>query len=195
MPAPQVAPSPGAGPAKGRTSMSEKERVKMINANANKSPSNTPVSNSRSVNSANPMRSPSSYFRTDPEKKKVLDKLDTLLDSFNIQALLGFALIISLFLTDICILVNLDADFTPIVDGVMIVIFVAFVIECVALVIAKEKYFLGFFFWMDVLGECSCNNSVIIILANVRNNFITRTFSPPPTPTPTRFARTQAPSP
>jgi len=155
--------------------LSEKERVKAIQHNAkdahkasvplnkvgglkkggvNGSPSSTPIVPSRTV-TASPLRSPSTYFRQDAEKKKKLDYLDDLLDSFNIQGILGVLLILSLFLTDMCIIFNLHEDNQVYIDSIMLIIFIAFILECTALVIAKEKYFLGFFFWMDVLGTLS----------------------------------------
>lgn len=77
------------------------------------------------------------------------------LDRVSVQLFLGMLLFMSLYLTEVWTLANANMDADVALDVMLIVIFVIFSIECILLTAAKPGYFMGFFFWMDILGTAS----------------------------------------
>ena len=96
---------------------------------------------------------PSVYFKRN--NKKGMAKLEKLIDGFTMQSILGVMLIISLFLPDLWIVSNGHEDADWGIDLLMFVIFLSFIAECVVLVMTKDDYYNGFFFYMDIVGTLS----------------------------------------
>ncbi|GMH79737.1 hypothetical protein TrST_g5350 [Triparma strigata] len=96
---------------------------------------------------------PSVYFKRN--NKKGMVKLEKLIDGFTMQSILGVMLIISLFLPDLWIVSNGHEDADWGIDLLMFVIFLSFIAECVVLVMTKDDYYNGFFFYMDIVGTLS----------------------------------------
>jgi len=98
---------------------------------------------------------PSRAFKRAPKRKRLADWLEKTVDGFYCQTILGVFLIASLFIVDFWILANGREEHDVIIDSFMMLIFISFIVECVILVLTKETYFNGFFFYMDVIGTLS----------------------------------------
>mmetsp|Transcript_16408 Transcript_16408/g.33785 ORF Transcript_16408/g.33785 Transcript_16408/m.33785 type:complete len:302 (-) Transcript_16408:2021-2926(-) len=98
---------------------------------------------------------PSRVFKRTPKRKKFAEWLEKTVDGFACQTFLGIALIASLFVVDVWIMANGKEEHDVAVDSVMMFIFISFVIECFVLIVTKDHYFNGFFFYMDVIGTLS----------------------------------------
>ncbi|GMH80217.1 hypothetical protein TL16_g08452 [Triparma laevis f. inornata] len=110
------------------------------------------MSNSSNTNY---LSKPSAYFKRSGKGKKAMAKLEKLIDGFAMQSILGVALIISLFLPDLWIVSNGHEDSDWGIDLLMFIIFISFIAECIALVMTKDDYYNGFFFYMDIVGTLS----------------------------------------
>jgi hypothetical protein len=71
------------------------------------------------------------------------------------QLFLGVCLVVTLFLVDAWTLGNAHDSADPIKYGILCAILGIFSLETMLLSIAHREYFLGFFFWMDILGTLS----------------------------------------
>lgn len=71
------------------------------------------------------------------------------------QLFLGVLLLLSLFLAESWVLGNAPDSHNDTLYGILMVIFVLFSLETVALSVVQPKYFLSFFFWMDLVGTLS----------------------------------------
>mmetsp|Transcript_11345 Transcript_11345/g.14743 ORF Transcript_11345/g.14743 Transcript_11345/m.14743 type:complete len:870 (-) Transcript_11345:526-3135(-) len=89
------------------------------------------------------------------DKAIVFGKIEKTLDSLAVQLFLGVMLFLSLYLTEFWLLSNAKTSSDTILDVLLIIIFVLFSVECIILCIVKKHYFMGFFFWMDLLGTLS----------------------------------------
>ena len=87
--------------------------------------------------------------------RQSLHRLTDFVHHMYTQVGLAVCLILSLYLPDIYVIVNADESTDDIFDVLLIIIFVAFVGECILLSLTTKKYLLGFFFWMDVAGTLS----------------------------------------
>jgi len=85
------------------------------------------------------------------------------------QLFLGVLLLLSLFLAESWVVGNAPDSHNDTLYGILMVIFVLFSLETIALCVVQPKYFLSFFFWMDLVGTLS-------ILLDV--GWITATFLP-----------------
>ena len=79
---------------------------------------------------------------------KVMDRGET-------QLFLGVLLLLSLFLNESWVLGNADDSSDDALYGILTFIFVIFALETVVLSVVQPHYFLGFFFWMDLIGTLS----------------------------------------
>jgi hypothetical protein len=77
------------------------------------------------------------------------------MDSAQMQLFLAACLMLSLFMADAWVLGNEPDENDDILYSILMIIFVIFSFESIILSIVQEGYFLGFFFWMDVLGTFS----------------------------------------
>ena len=77
------------------------------------------------------------------------------MDDGKTQLFLAFILMISLFINDSWICGNAPDSSNDILNGILVVVFIIFSLESIILSFVQPKYFLGFFFWMDVLGTIS----------------------------------------
>lgn len=84
-------------------------------------------------------------------QKKVFKKMD----SAQMQLFLAACLMLSLFMADAWVLGNEPDSHDDILYSILMLIFVIFSFESIILSVVQEGYFLGFFFWMDVLGTFS----------------------------------------
>ena len=93
-----------------------------------------------------------------------------LLESFPIQALLMTCLFLSLFFADVWIMENPPNSADVGKDVILTTVLVLFLIETTMYSVCQEAYFLGFYFWMDVIGTLS----IILDLSYVTDLFDTR---------------------
>jgi hypothetical protein len=85
-----------------------------------------------------------------------------------VQAFLALILIVSLFLPDAWSLGNASDSVDEIKWAIMLVIFVLFMIETIILSFSQAGYFLGFFFFLDILGTLS----MILDIGWIANSFM-----------------------
>ena len=71
------------------------------------------------------------------------------------QLFLGVLLLLSLFLAESWVLGNAPDSQNDTLYSILMVIFVLFALETIALSLVQPKYFLSFFFWMDLVGTLS----------------------------------------
>lgn len=90
------------------------------------------------------------------------------MDSIPSQIFLTILLLLSLFLTDSWTLGNASDNTNDILYGILVFIFVVFLFESIILSVVQDTYFLGFFFWMDVVGTLS----IILDIGWIANTFM-----------------------
>jgi hypothetical protein len=90
------------------------------------------------------------------------------LNNFGVQMFLIVLLLLSLFLPDSWILGNAPEQSDDALSGIMLSIFIIFMIEFLLLSYAQEDYAGSVYFWLDLLG----NLSLIIDIAWIANGFI-----------------------
>lgn len=84
------------------------------------------------------------------------------------QLYLSILLIVSLFLSSAWILANAADQTDDVKDGILLWIFVTFILESVLLSFVLPGYFLSFFFWMDVVGTLS----IVLDISWISNTFM-----------------------
>lgn len=77
------------------------------------------------------------------------------MDMGETQLFLGVLLMLSLFMNEAWVLGNASNSSDDLLYSVLSFVFVIFALESVVLSFVQPLYFLGFFFWMDVLGTLS----------------------------------------
>ena len=92
------------------------------------------------------------------------------LESFPVQALLMTCLFLSLFFADVWIMENPPDSADVVKDTILTTVLVLFLIETTMYSLCQEAYFLGFYFWMDVVGTLS----IILDLSYVTDAFDAR---------------------
>lgn len=93
-----------------------------------------------------------------------------IMESFPVQALLMTCLFLSLFFADVWIMENPPNSADVGKDVILTTVLVLFLIETTMYSMCQEAYFLGFYFWMDVIGTLS----IILDLSYVTDLFDTR---------------------
>mmetsp|Transcript_26366 Transcript_26366/g.34655 ORF Transcript_26366/g.34655 Transcript_26366/m.34655 type:complete len:883 (-) Transcript_26366:260-2908(-) len=91
----------------------------------------------------------------DKKRFEKLRPLAKILENIKTQILLTFLLMFSLYLADFWQIGNVHEKYDDIMNSILVIILVIFALECFLLVISTERYFLRFFFWMDVIGTLS----------------------------------------
>lgn len=92
------------------------------------------------------------------------------LESFPVQALLMTCLFLSLFFADVWIMEDPPNSADVGKDVILTIVLVLFLIETTMYSMCQEFYFLGFYFWMDIIGTFS----IILDLSYVTDAFDTR---------------------
>ncbi len=77
------------------------------------------------------------------------------MDRGETQLFLGVLLMLSLFLNESWVLGNQPDSSDGVLYGILSFVFIIFLLESAILSVVQPHYFLGFFFWMDVLGTIS----------------------------------------
>lgn len=81
-------------------------------------------------------------------------KGEKILDNYIITSLMSSITIYSLFFDDIR-MISLTVHTDDIIFGITTFCFCAFAVEIIIASIVKQKYFLTFFFWLDVVSTLS----------------------------------------
>ena len=95
---------------------------------------------------------------TSSERKartKLFRKVNKFMESWHVQSFLGALLALSLFLTDSWILGSAPESSNVILYSILMAVFLFFSFESIILSVVQAGYFLGFFFWMDIIGTFS----------------------------------------
>lgn len=82
-------------------------------------------------------------------------RINTFMESIHVQLFLMGLLALSLFMSDSWTIGNAPDSQNDALYGVLACVFVIFCIETIVLSIVADDYFLGFFFWMDIVGTIS----------------------------------------
>jgi len=93
------------------------------------------------------------------------------LEDIKTQVALSFLLIFSLYLADLWAVGNVHEKYDDILNSILVITIAIFAIECGLLVLSTEKYFLGFFFYMDVIGTLSIILDLTWITSDISSSY------------------------
>mmetsp|Transcript_32529 Transcript_32529/g.62490 ORF Transcript_32529/g.62490 Transcript_32529/m.62490 type:complete len:1018 (+) Transcript_32529:392-3445(+) len=72
-----------------------------------------------------------------------------------VQVVMMTFLMVALFASDVAAIQSASPETMDALDGVLLLIFVVFILEWIMNCVSREGYFMGFFFWMDMIGTLS----------------------------------------
>lgn len=103
-----------------------------------------------------------------PYYPRTVKKVAKFMDSGIVQTFLMLLLMLSLFLTDSWTVGNSPDSTNDALYGLLTAIFILFMCETITLTIVQDKYFMSFYFYMDLIG----NLSILLDIGWISNSFL-----------------------